>query len=109
MLFPVVHVNLGNTSDEELKLTLIKDVDKILRDELLETLLESLELLSDTLLNTPLDHEIDIFLLILVGNINVSAVRNEILGCHDAEPFIFGRESLLQNATRNIVIEHPLQ
>ena len=53
VLLPVVDINVCYTTDEEFQLTLIEDVDKIGRDELVETGDESIELLLNTLLDTP--------------------------------------------------------
>lgn len=49
MLLPILDVNIGHTADEELELTLVKDVDELLRDELVEAAHEGLELLLDAL------------------------------------------------------------
>jgi len=57
VLDPVIDINLTDTTNEQLKLSLIKDVDEISRDKLVEALNESLELLVDTLLDAPFCHE----------------------------------------------------
>lgn len=57
VLDPIIDINLTDTTDEQLKLSLIKDVDEISRDELVEALNKSLELLVDTLLNAPFCYE----------------------------------------------------
>jgi hypothetical protein len=36
VFLPVVHVNVGNTANQQLKFTFVKDVDEVLRDELVE-------------------------------------------------------------------------
>lgn len=57
VLHPIVDINLGDTTNEQLKLPLIKDVDKIGGDELVEALDEGIELLLYTLLDTPFCYE----------------------------------------------------
>lgn len=54
VLHPVVDIDFAYATDEELELTLIKDVDKIRGDELVEALDKGIELLLYTLLDTPL-------------------------------------------------------
>jgi hypothetical protein len=53
VLLPVVDVDICDTTNEQLKLTLIEDVDQVGRDELVEALHKGIELLVDTLLNAP--------------------------------------------------------
>jgi hypothetical protein len=53
VLGPVVDVDFGDTTDQQLELTLIEDVDEIRWDELVETLDECIELLLDTFLDSP--------------------------------------------------------
>lgn len=48
MLLPIIDVDIGHTSDEELELSLVEDVDELLRDKLVEAGHESLELLLDS-------------------------------------------------------------
>ena len=57
MLFPVFNINIGDTANEELKLALIEDVDKIGRDELIETCYKSVELLLNSFLDPPFGDE----------------------------------------------------
>lgn len=57
VLHPVVNVDFRDTTNEQFKLPLVKDVDEIGRDELVEALDEGVELLLDTLLNAPLCYE----------------------------------------------------
>jgi hypothetical protein len=48
VLLPVVDINVGHSSDQELQLSLIKDVDELLGDEFVEAGHERLELLLDS-------------------------------------------------------------
>lgn len=97
MLLPVVNIDICDTTNEKLKLALIEDVDQVGRDELVEALHESVELLVDTLLNAPFCDKsgnkvsdgntttlqcccdlLNIFLLVLVRHLNVSAILLEV-------------------------------
>lgn len=53
VFLPVVNIDVCYTTDEQLEFTLVKDVDQISRDELVEALHEGVELLVDTLLDAP--------------------------------------------------------
>lgn len=57
VLLPVVNVDVGDTTDEELKLALIEDVDKIRWDQLVEAGHESVELFLNTLHNLPFSNQ----------------------------------------------------
>lgn len=57
VLLPVVDINVCYTTDEEFQLTLIEDIDEIGGDELVETSDERIELLLNTLLDTPFRDE----------------------------------------------------
>lgn len=45
VLLPVVDIDLGHTTDEQLQLSLVKHIDELLRDKLVETRHESVKLL----------------------------------------------------------------
>ena len=53
VLLPVIDIDICDTTNEELKLALIEDVDQVGRNELVEALHKGIELLIDTLLNAP--------------------------------------------------------
>jgi hypothetical protein len=53
MLLPVFDIDIGDTTDQEFQFALVENVNKILWNELMETLNEVLELFFDSLLNTP--------------------------------------------------------
>jgi len=57
MFLPILDVNVGNTTNQEFKLSLIEDVHKVRRDELVEPGDEGVELLLDTLLYPPFGDE----------------------------------------------------
>lgn len=57
VLLPIVDVDLGHTTNEQFQLSFIKDIDEFLRDELVETRHESLELLRHSSGNSVLGDE----------------------------------------------------
>lgn len=57
VLLPVVDINVRNTSNEEFKLTLIKDINQLRWNQFVETSNECLELLLNSLLDTPFGNE----------------------------------------------------
>lgn len=57
VLLPVIDINVGNTTDEEFELALVKDVDKIWRNEFVEPADERIELFIDALLDAPFGDE----------------------------------------------------
>lgn len=59
VLLPVVHVNIGDTTNEQLQFTLIENIDKIRGNQLVEPGHESVELLFDSLDNLPFRDQSD--------------------------------------------------
>lgn len=57
VLHPIIDVNLGHATNQELKLTLIKDIDEFLRNELVEARHEGVELLRNAARDTVLGDE----------------------------------------------------
>lgn len=108
-----------------LKLALVKDVDKLLGDELVEAEEERLELVLDTLLDAPLGDEpggresvqrtqvhtgqdaLDVFLLVLVRNGYVLPSRLEVNSDRLAEPVVLGREGVLKYVRDVVVARYP--
>ena len=60
VFLPVIHINICDTTDKQFKFAFVENVNKIRGDELVETGDERLELLFDTLLNTPFGNKSDI-------------------------------------------------
>lgn len=89
MLLPVVYVDIRDSTDEEFQFSFVENIDKIRRNELVETGYECVELFFDALLNTPFRDEskmisnqpprqlkgylLDIFLLVLIRHFDVLA------------------------------------
>lgn len=122
---PVLHIDLGDSSNEELKLAGVKDFNQVLGNDLKESLSEGLQLLLDSLDNTEFGNQSvqeetnnnrsnmnaweggfffsfkwglpGIFLLVLVGHRNVSAVRDQVKGGHLAELLLIDGESHIKN------------
>jgi hypothetical protein len=53
VLLPVVNIDVCYSTNEQLELTLIEDVDQVSRDELVEALHKGVELLIHTFLDAP--------------------------------------------------------
>lgn len=92
MLFPIVYIHLCNTTDKQLQFPLIKDINQILRDKFIESLREAIKLFLNAFLDTPVCHEINVFLFIFVGDRDILPVFFEIDGDDFAESIVFGGE-----------------
>ena len=125
MLLPVIDIDICDTANEQLKFALIEDVDQVGRDELVEALHESVELLVDTLLNAPFCDKpenkvsdgntttfqgccdlLNVFLLVLVRHFDVPAI---LLKVHDdllAESLIIDREGRVDDVS-DVVLHGP--
>jgi hypothetical protein len=57
MLLPVVDIDICDAADKQLELALVKDIDKLGRDELVEAAEEGGELLLHPLLDSPFDEQ----------------------------------------------------
>ena len=60
--FPVVDVDLAQAADQDLELALVKDCQRLLRDDLVDAFPQRRELLFDSPLEPPLDEQVDVFL-----------------------------------------------
>ena len=57
VFLPVLHVDIGDTADEELEFALVEDVDEVGGDEFVEAGYEGVELFRDALLDAPFSYE----------------------------------------------------
>lgn len=57
VFLPVVYVDISNTANEKLEFTLVKHVDKISRNQFVETSDEGIELFLDSLHDFPFSHK----------------------------------------------------
>jgi hypothetical protein len=119
---PIVDVDLADAADEELELALVKDVDELLRDELVEARHERLELVLDPLLDAPLRDEpapvldptierpasdaLDIFLLVVFRDRALLAARPEVGRDNLAKLVVLHAERVLDDV-RDVVL--PVQ
>ena len=85
---PVVAVDFGHASDDELELTRVEDVDQVARDDLVEASEEGLDLSLDALDDAPLDAELDVLTLVGVGDGDVGAARLELDGLLRVEEIV---------------------
>lgn len=54
MFLPIIDVDIGNTTDKEFKLSLIKNINKVSGDKFMEPSEKRIKLLLDSLLDLPL-------------------------------------------------------
>jgi hypothetical protein len=125
VFLPVVDIDICDTTNEQLKLALIEDVDQIGRDELVEALHKGIELLVNTLLNAPFCDEpenhvsdgiiivsqsccdlLNVFLLVLVRHFNVPATLLEVHNDLLAESLIVNREGRVDDVS-DVVLHGP--
>lgn len=111
MLFPVIHVDFCDTSNQELQFSLIKYIDEVLGYKLIESFFEGLELLLHALVDAPFCNKafgtslvwisqpiVDIcyilyvFFLVFFCHFNVATSRLEIDSDDLTESIIVSRE-----------------
>lgn len=95
VFLPIVNIDIGNTTNQQLQLSLVKHIHQILRNELVEPRNECVELLLDTLLDLPFRDKpaplirkpsvkifvknlLDIFSFVLVRDRNVSPIGYQV-------------------------------
>lgn len=106
VLLPVVNVDVGDTTNEQLQLALVENVDKVSRDQLVESGHERVELLLNPLHDLPLRHQLNVLRLVLVGDGNVPTTGYQINGAALSKLLIIHGESELNNSL-NIIIPTP--
>eukprot|EP00053_Salpingoeca_punica_P014969 m.136846 g.136846 ORF g.136846 m.136846 type:complete len:650 (+) comp16591_c0_seq3:562-2511(+) len=74
----VVHVHVRQAGDDHLQLLLVEDGNLLLRNQLVEAVLEGLDLLLDHLCQLGVRHQVHILLLRLVGHVDIPPVRLEV-------------------------------
>ncbi|SRR5258706_4196555 len=116
---------LRNTTNEELELALIENIDELLRDELVEAFHERGVLFLDTLGRAVLNHQTSMqplstqpsmehpdqyslykLVLVLLRNIAVHPTRFQ-LNCHKLSKPLFLDGECLFNDVRDIILQHP--
>lgn len=78
VLLPVVDIDVGDTTNEQLEFSLVKDVDEVGRDQFIEPDHKSVELLLNSLHNLPLRHQLNVLRLVLIGDGDVPTTRDQI-------------------------------
>jgi len=125
VLLPVIDINICDTANEQLKLALVEDVDQVGRDELVEALYESVELLVDTLLNAPFCDKprkkvsngntttlqgccdlLNVFLLVLVRHFDIPAILLQVHNDLLAETLIINREGRVDDVS-DVILHGP--
>lgn len=95
---PVLHVHRAQTRHDQLQLTLVKGLEEVGRDELVEAFLQGVELLVDAHLEAPLHVEMHVLFLVLIGDRDVLAVGLEIVVGDAAEFVMFHAEGAVKHA-----------
>lgn len=108
VLLPILDIDFCDTTNQQLQLSLVKDINEFGGNELVESSDESLELIVDTLPDSPVDHEFDVLLFVFVCDLDVSSTRFEVLHLCLSKSLIFRGEGLFQH-TLNRVVKHPLK
>ena len=76
---PILHIHRSQSGHYQLQLLLIELFEEVWRYELLETFLDGHELLLDSNSEPPLDVEVDVFLLVVIGDRDILTVGFEIV------------------------------
>lgn len=121
VLLPVFHIDIGDTTNEQLEFTLVKDVDEIGGNKLVEARHEGIELLLDTLHDLPFRnqpaiwlavssgwrlgwfHSLNVLWLVLVGDGNIPATGYQINSATLAKLLIVNRKCEFHNSV-NVII-----
>ena len=59
VILPVLHVDTPDTAHQQLQLALVKDLDQVERDKLVESRQELIHLFSHSVDEPPLDHQLE--------------------------------------------------
>lgn len=57
VLLPILNIDIGNTTDQQFQFTLVEHVDKVCRNEFIESRNERIKLFFNSFLNLPLRYE----------------------------------------------------
>lgn len=106
VFLPVVNIDICDTSDEQLQFTLIKHVDQVRRDHLVEPCNECIELLFHPLLDTPFRDEFHVLFLVLVVDLDVATAFLEIDCDLFAKSLVFNGECAVDDIC-NVVFHGP--
>ena len=74
----VIDVDRWQSGDEQLQLLLVEDRDETLRDDVIESLEESVQLLADRSRHAQLTHELHVLLLAALNDLDVATVRHNV-------------------------------
>ena len=75
---PVVNVDIGQAGNEQLEFLLIKNGDELCGNDVVETSEEIFELIVDRTGQAILGDKLDVLLLVLLSNRNVTPVLNKV-------------------------------
>lgn len=106
VVLPIVHIDLRHTRDEEFEFLFGKDRDEVGRDNVIEAGQEGIELLLNGCEELVFRHEANVFVLVVLGDGYVAAVRDEVNGAIGAEFIDFDGERLGDDVG-DVVFAHP--
>jgi hypothetical protein len=108
VFLPILDVDICDPPNKKFKFALIEDIDKVLRNQLVEAGYESLELLLNSFLNTPFcdktiklaqellaegdAHLLNVFSLVLVRDLDLLTTWLHLDADSFAEPLVFRRK-----------------
>jgi len=87
---PVLAVDLVDPTDQQLELIRVEHRDLLKRQHLVEAGSEFVHLMSDAVAKLVLEHQVDILLLVVVGDVNVLTARFELDLCRGAVGHLLG-------------------
>lgn len=124
MLLPVVDINFRHTTNEQLQLSLVKHVDELLGDKLVESRHESVELFRDSSGDSVLGneakrlalphpemingHSLDVILLVVLSDLDISSSILQVDG-DEFTKMLFRDGKCVLDDIGDIVFQHPRQ
>jgi hypothetical protein len=94
VFFPVLHIDIRDTTNQKLQFTLIKDIDQLRGDKLVEPCNEGIELLLHALLNLPFRDQSDLESAIEADIREIFALTQHIASCFRlSQEYLFHLES----------------
>mmetsp|Transcript_7909 Transcript_7909/g.21999 ORF Transcript_7909/g.21999 Transcript_7909/m.21999 type:complete len:321 (-) Transcript_7909:2972-3934(-) len=109
VLLQIEDINVGKTRNEQFQLLGCEDGDELRPHHLVEALQEGLDLALDRCCHPMLADKADVFLLALLGDLDVAAVGYQVNGLEPSEAVIFDGKSQLQSDIVEIVLQDELE
>ena len=97
IIHPVVHIHRPQPRNNQLQLSLVKQLQQVRWEQFVESFLQRQELLVYAHLESPLDVEVDIVFFVFVGDWDVLTVGLEIIVCDSAKSVVFYAEGAVKH------------